>query len=124
MKKIPDIRHSQGPWRILNKPYPQAETAIWVGNEYSLAEVRHGADVVKNGGIDGQIANAQLIALAPAMYNALKKIHDLVIAYQEDGSTACMVREITVDAFDQLNEFDISWNQANGDVVIVVAERG
>lgn len=76
---------TKGPWHIVSEK--TENDAYWIGPEkfISIAEVRHGA---ADGGETSEIANANLIASAPELYEALKEerayrheLTDVVVAY-------------------------------------------
>lgn len=66
-----------GPWKVVARP-GELNESCWIGPKnhelvmMSIAEVRNGANDPEYGGPKTQLANANLIAAAPELYQALK----------------------------------------------------
>ena len=68
-------KHTQGDWKITHKK-GELDNAYWIGIEryHTICKVGYGADDEEYGGAETELANARLIAAAPAMYEALKEV--------------------------------------------------
>lgn len=107
MKTIPEILHSPAPWRNLGH-HIMREHDISIGNKYGFIRIEEGVADPMNGGEIGQKANADLVVIAPAMYEALKKIHQLANSMQaEPGSLADQISALAYHAFDDIRDPEV-----------------
>lgn len=67
------MKHTPAPWMITRQK-GELDNAYWIGTEpyHTICKVENGADDEEYGGIETELANANLIAAAPELLGALK----------------------------------------------------